>query len=142
MEGKEVDRMKKNFRRPAGKGRAGKGFLLGLAAGVLLLSCAVSVISILCLNGSLRLEHASTAAKAAFGLAVFFGCFLTARSAQRGKLLRALLTALALALLVLGACCAVSEGGALSVGGLLGITAAGFLPGALLGVRRKRNSYV
>ena len=44
--------MKRNIRRPAGKGRAGsgKGFLLGVAAGILLLLCAVSVISVLCLK--------------------------------------------------------------------------------------------
>lgn len=123
----------------AARGSGLRSILLGVMCSVLLFAGILSVEAAAAGKGSLPQSWFSAAAFGAYGIACLIGCFLTAKRAGSGKLLRASVTGCILLAAVLGISAACTGIG--SPGTLIGITLAAILLGAVLGSRKYQNGY-
>lgn len=132
----------KPFRGTKGRG-AGKrhNLFFGLLTAMGILAAAVTLAALLVSGEKMSLERCWLIGKLLYGAAVFAGCWTTARRSSQAKLLWSALTGILACALVLGAVYALPGENAVSVGSLLGLTAAAWLAGGFAGTRKRKNCY-
>ncbi|MBQ1410698.1 MAG: YrzE family protein [Oscillospiraceae bacterium] len=128
-------------KRGRGEGR-NRSFLIGLLTAAGILIAAITMTALLISQNKLGIKQSGIAAKLFYALSVFAGCFLTARKAERRKLLVAAIAAAVLCIWTVGIAFAFPGAGAISTGPLFGITAIAWLAGSFFGAKKKRSRYV
>ena len=126
---------------PGSGGRRKHILLYSILTGIAILAAALSVAALLISGNKIKIEQCGLLANSLYGFSVCAACFLTARRSAQGKLLWSGLTALALCGITLGVIFSLPEASADALGRMLGITAAAWLIGGLVGARKKKHGY-
>ena len=136
------ERILRNHAVKSGKeGRSGRRILAAAAAASAVLVLLIFVISYFINKGTLSIEIVSPLGKASFAAAAFLGCYLSARRADRRKLLNA--AGVGVSLLVLTGCVSVLRQGAINARFWIpaGITVCAVLIAAALAAGSGRKGY-
>ena len=119
----------------------GSGLLPGILTSLAILLAAITAVTLLISNNTLALEQSERLSGIVYAVAVAAGCFLTARRAEKRKLICAAVTAVVILALLVGIHFAARNAEPVSGGRMLFITACAWLVGGFLGNKKKRTGY-